>query len=59
MVISHILVFGLLPFVGWLADVYDRRRLFVAGLTVFTLAGLAGSMLIAARASRGASAPRS
>jgi EmrB/QacA subfamily drug resistance transporter len=45
---SYILVFaGLLLAGGRLADVYGRRRLFVAGLSVFTLAslgaGLAGS----------------
>src|SRR6202046_3641092 len=53
---SYILVFaGLLLVGGRLADVYGRRRLFVIGLTVFTLAslgaGLAGSgtVLIGAR----------
>src|ERR1700684_842710 len=45
---SYILVFaGLLLAGGRLADVYGRRRLFVIGLSVFTLAslgaGLAGS----------------
>jgi EmrB/QacA subfamily drug resistance transporter len=45
---SYILVFAALLLVGGkLADVYGRRRLFFAGLTVFTLAslgaGLAGS----------------
>src|ERR1700733_12474645 len=45
---SYILVFaGLLLAGGRLADVYGRRRLFVTGLSVFTLAslgaGLAGS----------------
>src|ERR1700722_20133691 len=45
---SYILVFaGLMLAGGRLADVYGRRRLFVAGLVVFTLAslgaGLAGS----------------
>jgi EmrB/QacA subfamily drug resistance transporter len=45
---SYILVFaGLLLAGGRLADVYGRRRMFVAGLSVFTLAslgaGLAGS----------------
>ena len=54
MVSSYILVFaGLLRSAARLADVYDRRRLFVAGLTVFTLAGLAGSMLIAAHLAQG------
>ncbi len=48
MVSSYILVFaGLLLAGGRLADVYGRRRLFVVGLSVFTLAslgaGLAGS----------------
>jgi EmrB/QacA subfamily drug resistance transporter len=57
---SYILVFaGLLLVGGRLADVYGRRRLFVAGLTIFTLAslgaGLAGSgtVLIAARLVQG------
>ena len=57
---SYILVFaGLLLVGGRLADVYGRRRLFVAGLAVFTLAslgaGLAGSgaVLIAARLVQG------
>jgi len=45
---SYILVFAALLLVGGkLADVYGRRRLFFAGLTIFTLAslgaGLAGS----------------
>src|SRR5579862_2896909 len=45
---SYILVFaGLLLAGGRLADVYGRRRFFVAGLSIFTLsslaAGLAGS----------------
>src|SRR5947209_17414454 len=53
---SYILVFaGLLLAGGRLADLFGRRRLFLIGLTVFTLAslgaGLAGSgaVLIAAR----------
>jgi EmrB/QacA subfamily drug resistance transporter len=57
---SYILVFaGLLLVGGRLADRYGRRRLFVAGLSVFTLAslgaGLAGSgpVLIAARLAQG------
>jgi EmrB/QacA subfamily drug resistance transporter len=57
---SYILVFaGLLLVGGRLADVYGRRRLFLAGLAVFTLAslsaGLAGSgaVLIAARLVQG------
>jgi len=54
-----LLVAGLLLAGGRLADVYGRRRVFVIGLTVFTLsslvAGLAGSggMLIGARAVQG------
>jgi EmrB/QacA subfamily drug resistance transporter len=57
---SYILVFaGLLLVGGRLADVYGRRRLFVIGLSVFTLAslgaGLAGSgtVLIGARLAQG------
>jgi MFS family permease len=57
---SYILVFaGLLLVGGRLADVYGRRRLFVIGLTVFTLASLgaglagSGSVLIAARLAQG------
>src|SRR5450755_46282 len=57
---SYILVFaGLLLAGGRLADVYGRRRLFVIGLSVFTLgslaAGLAGSggVLIGARLVQG------
>ena len=57
---SYILVFaGLLLVGGRLADRYGRRRLFVAGLAVFTLAslgaGLAGSgeVLIGARLVQG------
>ena len=53
---------GLLLVGGRLADVYGRRRLFLVGLTVFTLsslaAGLAGSggVLIASRAIQGVGA---
>jgi MFS family permease len=53
---------GLLLVGGRLADVYGRRRLFLAGLAVFTVsslaAGLAGSgdVLIAARAVQGVGA---
>jgi EmrB/QacA subfamily drug resistance transporter len=57
---SYILVFaGLLLAGGRLADLFGRRRLFLTGLTVFTLAslgaGLAGSgaVLIAARLVQG------
>jgi EmrB/QacA subfamily drug resistance transporter len=57
---SYILVFaGLLLAGGRLADLYGRRRMFLAGLTIFTLAslgaGLAGSgaVLIAARLVQG------
>jgi EmrB/QacA subfamily drug resistance transporter len=57
---SYLLVLaGLLLAGGRVADVYGRRRVFVIGLTVFTLsslaAGLAGSggVLIAARAVQG------
>jgi EmrB/QacA subfamily drug resistance transporter len=57
---SYVLVFaGLLLAGGRLADVYGRRRLFVAGLSVFTLAslgaGLAGSgtVLIGFRLAQG------
>ncbi len=57
---SYILVFASLLLAGGrLADVFGRRRLFVAGLAVFTLAslgaGLAGSgaVLIAARLVQG------
>src|SRR5271170_1757604 len=57
---SYLLVVaGLLLVGGRLADVYGRRRVFIIGLTVFTLsslaAGLAGSggMLIGARAVQG------
>ena len=60
---SYILVFaGLLLAGGRLADVYGRRRLFLAGLSVFTLAslgaGLAGSggVLIGARLLQGVGA---
>ena len=57
---SYILVFaGLLLVGGRLADVYGRRRLFVIGLSVFTLASLgaglagSGSVLIGARLLQG------
>jgi EmrB/QacA subfamily drug resistance transporter len=57
---SYILVFsGLMLVGGRLADVFGRRRLFVAGLTLFTgaslMAGLAGSeeILILARVLQG------
>jgi EmrB/QacA subfamily drug resistance transporter len=57
---SYILVFaGLLLVGGRLADVYGRRRLFVIGLSVFTLASLgaglagSGSVLIGARLAQG------
>ena len=57
---SYILVFAsLLLAGGWLADVFGRRRLFVTGLAIFTLAslgaGLAGSgaVLIATRLVQG------
>src|SRR5262249_52794239 len=57
---SYILVFaGLLLVGGRLADVYGRRRLFVTGLSVFTLASLAaglagsGAVLIGARLLQG------
>ncbi len=60
---SYILVFaGLLLAGGRLADLFGRRRLFLAGLTVFTLAslgaGLAGSgtVLIGARLLQGVGA---
>lgn len=57
---SYLLVLGGLLLVGGrIADVYGRRRIFLAGLVIFTLssltAGLAGSggVLIAARAVQG------
>ncbi len=57
---SYLLVLGGLLLVGGrVADVYGRRRMFLAGLAIFTLAsltaGLAGSssVLIAARAVQG------
>lgn len=63
---SYILVFsGLMLVGGRLADVFGRRRLFVAGLTVFTgaslLAGLAGSeeVLVFARVLQGIGAAAS
>jgi EmrB/QacA subfamily drug resistance transporter len=60
---AYILVFsGLMLIGGRLADVYGRRRLFIGGLAVFTLAsllaGVAGSqeMLIGARVLQGVGA---
>ncbi|WP_336214648.1 DHA2 family efflux MFS transporter permease subunit [Nonomuraea sp. LPB2021202275-12-8] len=60
---SYILVFaGLMLVGGRLADLFGARRVFVAGLTVFTLASLAaglatgGGTLIAARAVQGVGA---
>ena len=57
---SYILVFaGLLLAGGWLADLYGRRRLFLIGLSVFTLASLgaglsgSGAVLIGARLVQG------
>src|SRR5277367_3807221 len=57
---SYILVFaGLLLVGGRLADLYGRRRLFLIGLTVFTLASLgaglsgSGAVLIGARLVQG------
>jgi EmrB/QacA subfamily drug resistance transporter len=57
---SYILVFaGLLLFGGRMADIYGRRRLYLAGLSIFTLsslfAGLAtsGGVLIGARLAQG------
>ncbi|HVT67132.1 MAG TPA: MFS transporter, partial [Trebonia sp.] len=57
---SYLLVLGGLLLVGGrIADVYGRRRMFLAGVVIFTLsslaAGLAGSggALIAARAVQG------
>ncbi len=57
---SYLLVFaGLLLVGGRVADVYGRRRVFFAGLTIFTLSSLAaglsgsGGELIAARAVQG------
>src|SRR5580704_13776148 len=55
-------VAGLLLVGGRLADVYGRRRLFLAGMAVFTLSSLAaglagsGSVLIATRAIQGTGA---
>ncbi|MFC3982937.1 DHA2 family efflux MFS transporter permease subunit [Streptosporangium jomthongense] len=60
---SYILVFaGLMLAGGRLADILGRRRIFVLGLSVFTLASLAaglattGGLLIAARAAQGVGA---
>src|SRR6516225_306040 len=57
---GYVLVFaGLMLVGGRLADVYGRRRLFLIGLSVFTLASLAaglagsGGLLIASRAVQG------
>src|ERR1700722_19924679 len=57
---SYILVFaGLLLAGGRLADLFGRRRLFLAGLAIFTLASLgaglasSGGVLIAARLVQG------
>jgi EmrB/QacA subfamily drug resistance transporter len=57
---SYVLVFAsLMLFGGRMADVYGRRRLFLTGLSVFTLASLAaglsgnGTELIAARLVQG------
>lgn len=53
---------GLLLLGGRLGDVYGRRRMFVGGLVVFTIASLVGGlavspeMLVAARAAQGAGA---
>lgn len=63
---SYILVFsGLMLVGGRLADVFGRRRLFVAGITIFTgaslMAGLAGSeeILVLARVLQGIGAAAS
>src|SRR6516225_4166912 len=60
---GYVLVFaGLMLVGGRLADVYGRRRVFLAGLSVFTLASLAaglagsGGLLIASRAIQGVGA---
>ncbi|MEO3873809.1 DHA2 family efflux MFS transporter permease subunit [Nonomuraea sp. B12E4] len=60
---SYILVFaGLMLVGGRLADVFGTRRVFLAGLTVFTVSSLAaglatsGAVLIAARAVQGVGA---
>ncbi len=57
---SYILVFAsLLLFGGRMADIYGRRRLFLAGLSIFTLASLfaglatSGGVLIGARLVQG------
>lgn len=61
--VSYTLTFGSLLIVfGRTADLYGRRRLFLLGLTIFTLASLATGLaqtewqLIAARASQGVGA---
>src|SRR5262245_16274714 len=60
---AYVVAFGgLLPFGGRLADLLGRRRTFVAGLGIFTVASLAAGLapsigtLIAARALQGAGA---
>lgn len=60
---AYVVAFGsLLPLGGRLADLLGRRRLFMTGVSVFTLASLAaglaptGSALIATRAIQGAGA---
>jgi MFS family permease len=61
---AYLLTFGgFLLLGGRLGDLYGQRRLFVAGIALFTLAsaacGLAGSQgfLVAARAVQGSAAP--
>src|SRR5262249_45393129 len=60
---AYVVAFGgMLPFGGRLADLLGRRRTFLAGLGIFTLASLAAGLapsigtLIAARAGQGAGA---
>ena len=60
---AYVLVFGgLLLLGGRSGDIFGRRRMFVAGITIFSLASLAGGLatsqgwLIAARALQGAGA---